>query len=82
MFGHVHADIIDKQNGITHIATTCSKAEVADVSKIPFIGATTPPSRKLVTNEEYAFDLICLDKTTRKGYMYRMGAGVDRLFDY
>ena len=82
LFGHVHLDIIDKPQNVVQVSTVCTIHGIIDPAIVEFEGATSPSERKILSDTEYAFDLVCLDMDTRTGYMYRMGAGDDRVFSY
>lgn len=71
--GHFHADgDVRTSGGMPIIATTCD-AWRNEYSSL---------SRTKGTVSEQAFDVVSIDKTNRKIYLTRIGAGTDRVFDY
>lgn len=71
--GHVHLDIIKKENNITHniiLNDSC----VNDLEGQPL--------RKLGSVNETAFDVVIIDTLSKKVELIRVGAGIDRYFNY
>lgn len=71
--GHQHIDIDEYRNGVLCIGTLCSLPK-------PMVGLA--PLRPLNTLNEYAWDIISIDRENRKIHCTRYGAGEDRNFDY
>lgn len=69
--GHNHADLNATENGVLHVSTGSEAYYHDDVWQ-----------RTLGTDSETLFDVFALDKTARKLYAVRVGAGKDRVFDY
>ena len=72
--GHAHADAIDTTTLPCPIITiTTAGSDVRD---------TDPPPREFGTSSETAVDIVTVDKTNRKIYLTRLGAGDDRVVSY
>lgn len=69
--GHMHKDLNGITSGIRHISFPCDASYPDDG-----INRTTG------TNTEYCFDVVCINKTSKKIKCIRIGAGSDREFDY
>lgn len=69
--GHLHKDLHDLQNGINHISTACD-AFYADDNVARTVG----------TVNEICFDVVCINKKSKKINCVRIGAGNNREFTY
>ena len=72
LVGHCHYSADTTYNGVRIIATQCDAPEPV------FIGATMTNG----TDTEQCFDVVTIDKTNRKLYLDRIGAGTSREFSY
>lgn len=81
LFGHCHYDVLDLQSDLGYhmIATTCSLPQYIEPTPNEFCKSW---ERAKGTNQEYAWDIINIDLVNRLVKMYRVGAGVDREFNY
>ena len=78
--GHVHWDKIDTTTMSCPIITIISAGSSANEWDIPE-GAVSP-IRTFGTNTETSFDVVTINKNTRKIYCTRVGAGTDREINY
>ena len=69
--GHMHKDLNEFNSNTMHISFACDASYPDDGIQ-----------RTIGTNNEYCFDVVCIDKTNRKINCVRIGAGDDREFDY
>lgn len=76
--GHIHRDYdITSDKGYPIITTTCDASGThASTYDINY------PTRTAGTTTEQAFDVFHIDKDNRKIYVTRIGAGIDREFNY
>jgi predicted phosphodiesterase len=72
--GHVHKDAIAKVNGIDFI-TTLNSVPIRSNPRVT-------PIRRLNTVTENAFDVFSINTRSRIIYIYRYGAGSDRVVKY
>lgn len=81
LFGHCHYDVLDLRSDLGYhmIATTCSLPQYINPTPNEFCKSW---ERAKGTNQEYAWDIINIDFVNRLVKMYRVGAGVDREFNY
>ena len=69
--GHMHKDLNEFNSNTMHISFACDAPYPDDGIQ-----------RTRGTNNEYCFDVVCIDKTNRKINCVRIGAGDDREFNY
>lgn len=76
--GHIHRDYnMTSDKGYPIITTTCDASGThASTYDINY------PTRTAGTTTEQAFDVFHIDKDNRKIYVTRIGAGIDREFNY
>ena len=72
--GHIHYDSSMTKNGMLLIQTLDSLARNDYAGKMP--------DRPVITLEEDAWDVFTIDRTNRKIYATRFGAGSNRTFSY
>lgn len=70
--GHVHADVINNNDGYVHIITTCDHP-VDHIDGYP---------RTFGTKNEYSFDIMNFDFSNEIINCYRVGVGYDRHIHY
>lgn len=74
--GHKHADSVNTTS------LSCPMITVTTCGAYWDIRDENPPVRTAQTDTEFAFDVVTIDKTARKIYLTRVGAGSDREVDY
>ena len=74
--GHKHADSVNTTS------LSCPMITVTTCGAYWDIRDENPPVRTAQTDTEFAFDVVTIDKTARKIYLTRIGAGSDREVDY
>lgn len=72
--GHYHADDITVRNGVTYITTIADCMSVWDIKGVP--------QKTVGTVSEQAFDVVTVDRASRRVNLTRIGAGSDRSFTY
>lgn len=85
--GHVHEDLqilkADDQNGVLAFSTTGDLYKQANGAHYTFVDENgNTITRNVGTIYEQAFDVIQIDTVNKKIYCTRIGAGVDREFDF
>lgn len=78
-FGHDHSDFTGERDGINYIGVT---SETAYIPQLWEAMGEYPSPRDLGTVSEDAWDTVLWSKNERKVYMYRFGAGKDRVISY
>lgn len=87
--GHLHHDFLDITNGIVEVimlndGTNWREASywqsVASAETLSVIGDA--PTKTIGTISECAFDVCIINRDTRTVNLIRIGAGVDRVFNY
>lgn len=71
--GHVHGDSIDTETLSCPLLTILSAGASANEAY-----EENAPTRTVATDTETSFDIVTVNKTTRKIYCTRVGAGTDR----
>ena len=74
--GHKHADSVNTT------FLSCPMITVTTCGAYWDIRDENPPVRTAQTDTEFAFDVVTIDKTARKIYLTRIGAGNNREVDY
>lgn len=74
--GHKHADTINTT------VLSCPIISITTCGAYDDIRDTNPPTRTAGTATETAIDIVTIDKSERKIYMTRLGAGSDREISY
>ncbi len=70
-FGHIHKDSLTVKDNVTFFSTTCDAMYQDDGYE-----------REEGTISENAFDVICINKNTKRVNLIRIGAGENRSFTY
>lgn len=74
--GHKHADSVNTTS------LSCPMITITTCGAYWDVRDANPPTRTAGTVTEFAFDVVTIDKTARKIYLTRIGAGSDREVDY